>query len=243
MNKQTSVFFLSLTLLASGYAFGQEAPIQEETSCLKNLAALTTKNFEQTKNAYAQCLKEEAVSFSQEQLTIPSDSILDTLIILDKNNASLVAAKISSSRSRSGSWFGSDSCSCSCSNEKINCNALKEAINNVRSAYYDLADKTFSETNADNVLPLTAPNLKTIKMHSKTKNTEDSPSIVDEITFINKNKEFFFSVLKKTVSPKEQTESNEPLYKCSYNIPESKCKRVFDFVQEDYDEQYPDKKA
>ena len=238
MNKQTSVFFLFLTLLPSGNTFGQEAPIQKESSCFNNLAALTTENFEQTKNGYAQCLKEEAVSFSHE--FICKENTLNKIIASDKNNASLTAKKMSREGIKRAKWF--KIFSYSCSDKKINCEALYEAINNVGSAYEkDLSNKTFSETNTDSVFPLAAPNLKTIKMQFKLKETEDTPPFVDQITFINKNKEFFFSVFKKTVSPEEQTESNE--YKCSYDIPESKCKRIFDFVQEDYDEQYADKKA
>lgn len=84
-------------------------------------------------------------------------------------------------------------------------------------------------------------------MHSKTKNTEDSPSIVDEIKFINKNNMLSFSVLKYAGYPKEQTHYN---YTClckennqEISIPDSQCKRLLDLAQKEYDEQYADKKA
>ena len=113
MNKKTSVFFLSLTLLALSNTFGQEAPIQKETSCFNNLAALTTENFEQTENAYAQCLEKEAVRF-------------DTLISLGLGKVEGRFTAFSKNNSKLETFVTEDSKKCS--DKTINCAALTSAI-------------------------------------------------------------------------------------------------------------------
>jgi hypothetical protein len=237
MNKQTSVFFLSLTLLASGNTFGQEAPTKEETSCFNNLAALTTENFEQTENAYAQCLEKEAVRFDT-QSSLGLGKIEQRYTAFSKNNS-----KLETTVTKEFIPFVTES-SEKCSDKTINCAALTSAMSNLfekLSIDYSLLKKVATK---DQTLPLLPSSMSNAEMFNF--NLQFKDLFYSKLFFFKTKDETKVSVVSKSgVTENDLLDNYECLYKDNNQMiyDDYECKRVFDLVQEAYDKQYPDKKA
>jgi hypothetical protein len=246
MNKQTSVFFLSLTLLASGNTFGQEAPTKEETSCFNNLAALTTENFEQTKNAYAQCLEKEAVRFDT-QLSLGLGKAEYRGTVFSKNNS-----KIEITTTKKFIPFVTKS-SEKCSDKTINCAALTSAISDsISTRSTDIKKIKDPEITEGLSLPFFSSMINA-KMYNFKVSLMNS-NLIKACLFHNEKGDFIMKVsgFNNFITRRLMNFSdnnNADIYACLNKennqkiINNSLCKVFFDLVQEEYDKQYPDKKA
>jgi hypothetical protein len=230
MNKQTSVFFLSLSLLASGNTFGQEAPTKEETSCFNNLAALTTENYEETKNAYAQCLEKEAVRFDT-QLSLGLGKLEFRNTAFSKNNS-----KLEATTTKKFIPFVTKS-SEKCSDKTINCAALTSAMSN-------LFEKLLKVTKKDQTLPLLPSSMPNAEMFNFNLQFND---LLYSKNFVLKTKDKTkVSVVSKFgVTENYLLDYYGLLYKDNNQMiyDDYECKKLFDVTQRVYDVLYPDKKA